>query len=71
MTATTTVNPIEFRRLTRPVVTYACCLCQNTHTEGDELFAPHLHRQAKHHYNERAATPADVLRRLTRGEVGG
>jgi hypothetical protein len=64
MTRNVAVNAVEFRRLVRPVVTYGCSRCQCEHTEGDELFAPHLHRQAKHHYSERSATPADVLRRV-------
>jgi hypothetical protein len=65
MTKNVAVNAVEFRRLVRPVVTYGCVACQCEHTEGqDPLFAAHLHRQAKHHYSERSATPADVLRRL-------
>ena len=62
------VNPAEYRRLTRPVVTYGCAKCGAYHTEGDELFALHLHRQAKHHYSEAPATPADVLRRVRQGD---
>ena len=63
-TETILVDPAEYRRLTRPVVTYGCVRCQAFHTEGDALFAHHLYYQAKHHYAERPATPAEVLRRL-------
>lgn len=58
-------DAILYHRLTRPVHTYGCVICQSYHTEGrDPLYAPHLHRAAKHHDDHRAATPADVLRRL-------
>ena len=62
-----TTDPNLLHRLTRPVHTYGCVLCQAYHTEGDDLYAPHLHRAAKHHDTYRPATPTDVLRR-TAGE---
>lgn len=64
MKANVAVNAVEFRRLTKPVHTFGCVVCQTRHTEGDELYAPHLHRAAKHHDTYASATPADVLRRV-------
>jgi hypothetical protein len=34
------------------VIEYGCVLCQSWHRTGDPLFAPHMHRQAKHAYRE-------------------
>ena len=62
------VNQTEFARLTRPVVTYGCVLCQAYHTEGDDLYATHLHRQAKHTYSDRPPTPAEVFHRLAKAQ---
>lgn len=52
----------------KPVRVYGCVLCQAYHDEAadPELYAAHLHRQAKHTYSERHPTPNEVLDRLAK-----
>lgn len=50
------------------ITEYGCVKCQTWHTALDPLFDLHLFWQAKHHYRQRTATPAEALELYLRQE---